>query len=232
MTRALGVEGEAAIGGADLDDAFAAVGAIVMRLGAGKQPAAGLRELGPIGGSSGFSAKVARMSVRNSSWCCCSWLMPSSTSSSAAAGASARPLQRLIDMSAIGADFVERGAAQHAAARPRVARPFGLVIAVEQEAAALVERAIAGHVVAQDEGLEEPGRVREMPFGRRSVGERLDRRVGIAERRGEVERQLAGRRTGARRAGLPDSGRELSSAAFTSASALPDRAVCFSRFAR
>src|SRR6185295_10141176 len=37
-----------------------------------------------------------------------------------------------------------------------------------------------------------PGRVREVPLCRRRVREGLDRSVGIAERRGEVERQLAG----------------------------------------
>src|SRR4029078_9939778 len=47
-------------------------------------------------------------------------------------------------------------------------------------------------MIAQHEGLEEPGRVGEVPLGRRGVGERLDGRVGVAERRGEIERQLAG----------------------------------------
>ena len=103
-----------------------------------------------------------------------------------------RALQRLVDVRAIGADLVERGAAQHPAPGPRVARAFALVIAVEQKGVALVEQAIAGDMVAQHEGFEEPGRMGEMPFRRRSVGEGLDRGVGIRQRRGEAERQLAG----------------------------------------
>ena len=95
-------------------------------------------------------------------------------------------------MLAIGAHFVERRPAQHAPARPGVARALGLVITVEQEGVALVERRVAEHVVAEHEGLEEPRRVREVPLGRRGIGERLDRGVGVGQRRGEVERQLAG----------------------------------------
>ena len=100
--------------------------------------------------------------------------------------------QRLIHMFAIGADFVEGGPAQHAPSRPGVARALGLIITVEQEGVALVERRVAEHVVAEHEGLEEPRRVREVPLGRRGIGERLDSGVGVGQRRGEVERQLAG----------------------------------------
>ena len=75
-----------------------------------------------------------------------------------------------------------------------VARAFGFVIAVEEVGPTLVEWAIARHMVAKDEGLEEPGRVREMPFGGGCIRERLDGRVGIAERRGELERELARRK--------------------------------------
>ncbi len=57
---------------------------------------------------------------------------------------------------------------------------------------ALVERPIAGRMVAQDKGLEEPGRMRQVPFGRRSIGEWLEVGIGLAERRGETERQRAG----------------------------------------
>jgi len=48
-------------------------------------------------------------------------------------------------------------------------------------------------MVAKHEGLEEPGRVREVPLGGRGVGEWLDRCVGIGQRRREVEGQAAGR---------------------------------------
>ena len=101
-------------------------------------------------------------------------------------------VERFIDVRAIGADLVERRPAQHPATGAGVARPLGLVIAVEQKGVALVERRVAEHVVAQHERLEEPGGVGEVPFRRRGVGERLNRGVGVAERRGEVERQPAG----------------------------------------
>ena len=143
-----------------------------------------------------------------------------------------RALERLVDMSAIGADLVERRAAEHAAPGPRVTRAFAFVIAVEQEGVALVERAVAGDVIAQHEGLEEPGGVGEMPFGRRGVGERLDGGVGVRQRRGEVERQLARREQslGERAAG---SGTNRGRARLSlSAAALRDRRTACSRFAR
>jgi hypothetical protein len=71
-----------------------------------------------------------------------------------------------------------------------VARSFPFIVTIEQERIALVERPIIAHEITQDEGFEEPARMREMPLGGRGVGERLDRRVGVAQRRGEVERQL------------------------------------------
>src|SRR3546814_10892207 len=48
-------------------------------------------------------------------------------------------------------------------------------------------------MIAQDEGFEEPCRVREMPFGVRSVGHRLRARVGVGEGPGEIEREAPGR---------------------------------------
>jgi hypothetical protein len=48
-------------------------------------------------------------------------------------------------------------------------------------------------MIAKHEGLEKPGGVGEVPFGRRGVGKGLDRRIGVAERCGEVERQPARR---------------------------------------
>src|SRR6185503_6840430 len=101
-------------------------------------------------------------------------------------------LQRFVNVSAIGANLVERGTAKHSPLRARVPWPFCLVIAVEQEAPILVEWQVSRRVIPKDEGLEEPGGMREVPFGRRGIREGLNRRVGIAERRGEIERQLAG----------------------------------------
>ena len=103
-----------------------------------------------------------------------------------------RGLHRGIDMRAPDADVVERRAGQQAALRARVARAFGLIIAVEQIGVAIVERAVARDMVAQDEGFEEPCRVREVPFGGRGIGHRLRAGVGVGQRRDEVERQAAG----------------------------------------
>ena len=101
-----------------------------------------------------------------------------------------RARQCRIDVRTIGADLIERGAAQHPAPGPGVARAFAVVIAVEQEGVALVEQAVSGGVIAKHERFEEPGGMGEVPFRRRRVGEGLDGGVGVRERRGEVERQF------------------------------------------
>src|SRR6476620_1060591 len=100
------------------------------------------------------------------------------------------PLERLVDMGPVVAYLIERRPAEHPAMGPRMSGAFRLVVAVEQEGVAFVERPVARDMVSQDEGLEEPGRMGKMPLCRGGVGERLDCRVRIAERRGEVERQL------------------------------------------
>ena len=57
------------------------------------------------------------------------------------------------------------------------------VIRGERETGATLHRMVAkpdaGDMVAQHERLEEPARVGEVPFGRRGVGERLDRGIGV-----------------------------------------------------
>ena len=110
---------------------------------------------------------------------------------------SAKPRQRrrngLVDMGATGEDLVQARAAEHAAARARVALALALVIGIEQIGPALVAQAIAGDMVAQDEGLEEPAGVGEVPFGRRGVGHRLEGGVGVGQRRGDGRAQRAHR---------------------------------------
>ncbi len=96
---------------------------------------------------------------------------------------------RRIDMGPILADFVEAGAAEHAATRPRMPLPLAVIIGIEQISPIRVERLVVRHAVAQDEGLEEPARVGEMPFGGRCIRHRLDGRVGVGQRRGEGEAQ-------------------------------------------
>src|SRR5579872_2352761 len=104
-----------------------------------------------------------------------------------------RPQERFIDMRPICPHFLKRWPAKQAPARTRMALSFRFIIAVEQEGIAFVEQRIATHVIAQHERLEEPCRMSEMPLGRRGIGKRLNGCVGIAERRGEIERQPAGR---------------------------------------
>ena len=88
-------------------------------------------------------------------------------------------LERFVDIGSVGTDLVQRWPAQHPAARARVARSFGLIIAVEEEGVALIEGPIAARIIAKNEGLEEPARMREVPFRRRRIRERLDRRIGV-----------------------------------------------------
>ncbi len=99
--------------------------------------------------------------------------------------------QRGIDVRPVRPHFVQRRAGHHAAPVTRVAPPLRLVIAVEQERPALVVQPVARHVIAQHEGLEEPGRVREMPFGGRGVGHRLHGRVRIRQGSGQRGGQCA-----------------------------------------
>src|SRR4051812_35141536 len=72
--------------------------------------------------------------------------------------------ERFVDMDAIRAHLIERRATEHSSVVTSVPSAFGFVITVEQEREALIERAIARHVIAQDERLEEPACVREMPL--------------------------------------------------------------------
>ena len=104
-----------------------------------------------------------------------------------------RTIHRLVDMRAPVAHLVEARPADHAPLWPRMAFALPVVIAVEQEGEAIVERAVMRHMIAQHERLEKPVGVGQVPFGGRGVGKRLDRRIGIRQRRGEVERQRARR---------------------------------------
>ena len=104
-------------------------------------------------------------------------------------------------MSAPCADLVEGRPAQHPPARARVSLAFAFVIGIEQISETLVEGPVTRNMIAQDEGFEEPGRVRQMPFRGRGVGEGLDRRVGVAQRLGERKGQCTGLREPIRQRG-------------------------------
>ena len=86
-----------------------------------------------------------------------------------------------IDMPAIRQDLVERRAGQHPARWPRDAVPLGFVIAVVEEGERGIERTIASDKVAQHKRLEEPRRVRQVPFTWRGVRHRLDADVCVRQ---------------------------------------------------
>ena len=98
---------------------------------------------------------------------------------------------RAIDMCAVCSHLVQRRPRQQPARGPGDARALGLVIAVEQEGPARIIGDVTRRMIAQHEGLEEPGDVREVPFGGRGVRHRLRRRIGIGEIGGKRQRQRA-----------------------------------------
>ena len=83
----------------------------------------------------------------------------------------------VVDVPPIGGDFGDARAREHAALMSRVPVADGVVVAVEQVSVRRIVGFVAGQVRLQDERLEEPRRVRSMPFGRARVGHRLDRLV-------------------------------------------------------
>ena len=139
MARPLAVEREAVVARADLDDAFAAArasvsGSTAKQAGGGKLGISRLeRVLGEGREDVGEEQLLVLLLVVDAEL---------DQVERRRRKRRQRALQRLVDVRAIGADLVERRAAEHPAPGPRVARAFALVIAVEQEGAALVERAV------------------------------------------------------------------------------------------
>ena len=110
-----------------------------------------------------------------------------------AGGIGQQPRHRRVDVRAPRHDLGQSRARQHAASRAQDALALGLVIGIEQERPLLVVEPVTRQPVAQQERLEEPGGVREVPFGRRGVGHRLQRRVRFGERRDERFAEPPGR---------------------------------------
>ena len=77
------------------------------------------------------------------------------------------------------------------ASRTRLTSADTLVVGVEQEIELRIERAVAGEIRFEDHRLEEPGRMREMPFCRARVGHRLHGRVGVGQGRAEPRARFA-----------------------------------------
>ena len=80
-------------------------------------------------------------------------------------------------MVAIGADRIDRRPRQKPALRARVTRPGRLVIGIEQIGEGRVEHPVGRIERPEQEGLEKPAGMGEMPFRRADVGHRLDRLV-------------------------------------------------------
>jgi hypothetical protein len=97
----------------------------------------------------------------------------------------------LVDVGAIAQDIGEPGPRDEAALRPRMLLAHTLVVAVEEHAEGGIEGHEIGLEALEQEGLEEPGDVGEMPFRRAGVGHRLHLAVLGRERRGESEARLA-----------------------------------------
>src|SRR5687768_688258 len=73
--------------------------------------------------------------------------------------------QGFIDVVAIGANLTGAWPRQQPASGARLPRPDTLVVGVEAILETLVEDLIAGKERLEQERLEEPRRMREMPFG-------------------------------------------------------------------
>ncbi len=96
-----------------------------------------------------------------------------------------QPAERLVDVSAICAHLFGRGTREQPALGARLARADALVIGVEAIFEALFEHAVAAQEALQQERLEEPRRVREMPLGRARVVIGLRQLVLVRKRLGE-----------------------------------------------
>ena len=79
----------------------------------------------------------------------------------------------LVHRLAIGQHPRQRGPGQQPALGTRMPRTHLLVVGVEQHAEVGIEGRHAGRVLGQDKGLEEPGGMRQMPFGRAGIGHGL-----------------------------------------------------------
>ncbi len=81
----------------------------------------------------------------------------------------------------IGQDVLQRRARQQAPLGSGMPLAHGLIVGVEQIAEHRVERLVALQVGLQQEGLEEPGHVRQVPLGGTDIGHGLDLLVFGAE---------------------------------------------------
>src|SRR5665213_2795041 len=92
---------------------------------------------------------------------------------------------RFIDMSAILEDFAHRRSRHEPAHRATVALAGLHVVGIEEKRVPRIRRYVLGRVRTEDERLEEPARVREMPLGGAHVGHAADDVVLGVERLAE-----------------------------------------------
>ena len=91
----------------------------------------------------------------------------------------------LVDARPPRAHLVERGTREQPPRGPRMTRPGRLVVRVEEQAPSLVVPAMRRIEARENELLEEPGRVGQVPLRRARVGHRLHEHVLGRQRRRE-----------------------------------------------
>src|SRR5690242_16951641 len=96
-----------------------------------------------------------------------------------------KSLQRIVDKVAIFENLARCRPRQHSAPGTRMPRAERLIVRIEEKVVALVERTIAGRVRQQDNALEEPCGMGEVPFRGAGVGHRLDRLILRRQRTGQ-----------------------------------------------
>ena len=100
-------------------------------------------------------------------------------------------MHALVDVGAVGLDVGERRPGDEAALGPGMLLADALVVAVEEDAIGRIERHEAVFEALEDEGLEEPRDMGEMPLGRAGVCHRLHLAVLRGERGGERDAGIA-----------------------------------------
>ena len=111
---------------------------------------------------------------------------------------------RVVDVLAVVGDLGDAGTRQQPTLGTWMPRADCFVVRVEQVPEVGVERVVARLRAGQDEGLEEPRRVRSVPLGRAHVRHRLDRLVlgGQWRGKGVGQRAYFGVTLGERRAAV------------------------------
>jgi hypothetical protein len=97
----------------------------------------------------------------------------------------------LVDIGAVAPHLRQVGPRHEAALGPRVALADAVVIAVEEDAKRRIERPELRLEALEDERLEEPGDVREVPLRRARVGHRLHLAVLGRQRRSQRDARFA-----------------------------------------